>query len=195
MRLTTLALPAVAALIAACSSQQVADFNQAIKPKSAAGQPTQTPTAAPAPAPGSAARGFEPTAEQVQVLKRHIATGASDAAMTQARQEAAVHIERAVMGMACAPKTVGYPVMGFMETMKAPNGSIDTTFGAPRQSMRYDTGGQCLDVVRLDAWSMPARNALTFRAVFASKASGEGASKTYQMVKQPEGAWLFTAAN
>jgi hypothetical protein len=187
MRLTSLAF-AAATLTTACSSQQLADFNQAMKPK--AGQPAP---AAPATPAGGSVRGYEPSTEQVQALKRHIGTGTGDAAMAQARQEAATHIERAVMGHACQPKAGAGGA--FMNTMMAPNTMNMLYFPSPRQGMHYDTGSQCLDVVRVDGWTMPARNALNFRAVFASKASGEGASRSYQMVKQPEGAWLFTAVN
>lgn len=186
--------PTLCIMLAACSTQQLADFNQAIKPK--AGQSASTGQPAPTGATGTtgtALRGYEPTADQVQMLKGHLGSRTGDAALLQARQEAASYIERAVMGMACQPKAGASS--SFMNSMMAPNTMNMTYFPSIRQGMQYDTGARCLDVVRIDGWSMPARNALNFRAVFSSKASGESGSRSFQMVKQPEGVWLYTAVN
>lgn len=86
------------------------------------------------------------------------------------------------------------------------NQSILTKFAAPGYAfgighvlpmirMQYHDKATCLDVVRLQGWSMPARNALKFEVVFEAPDSGESMKNDYTLVRQPDGVWLVHRAS
>lgn len=57
--------------------------------------------------------------------------------------------------------------------------------------MKYHNRGKCLDVRAIDNISMPANNALLFRAVFYAEDSGETVSFKYLMKRMDNGQWLL----
>ncbi|MEI7870389.1 MAG: hypothetical protein WCI11_21135 [Candidatus Methylumidiphilus sp.] len=64
--------------------------------------------------------------------------------------------------------------------------------GAPIPQMRYHNKTSCATVLRVQGWKMPARNALQFEVSYISDTSGEVVKGSYEVVKQPNGEWLFT---
>lgn len=56
---------------------------------------------------------------------------------------------------------------------------------------RYHNKGACLTVTRIHGWTAPALNALTFEVVYLAEDSGESTKTRHQIVKQPDGEWLF----
>jgi hypothetical protein len=136
--------------------------------------------------PPSGPRLPHPTPAQIEALQNQLTVKNADGLVSSARQEAWPTIQRVIGFVACYP---GYDGERYLGQYRAPNnGSIWGVMA----SLHYHPKSQCLTVVRLDNWSMPARNALAFRAVYISEASGEGRDRTYELVKQPDGAWLFT---
>lgn len=63
------------------------------------------------------------------------------------------------------------------------------TYGLPVYKMQYHNRSQCLHITSLQDWSMPALNALVFRAVYLAEDSGETATFEYSFRKMPEGNW------
>ena len=58
--------------------------------------------------------------------------------------------------------------------------------------MPYHNKGTGVSVSRIHGWNAPALNALRFEVVYLAEDSGESAKTSHQVVKQPDGAWLFT---
>lgn len=77
-------------------------------------------------------------------------------------------------------------------------------FAAPGQTFRYSHGtfplfktkyhdrNQCMTVIRVHGWKMPADNAVQFEVVFKADESSETAKTRHEVVRQPDGSWLFT---
>ena len=57
---------------------------------------------------------------------------------------------------------------------------------------QYHDAAQCYSVARINAWSSPALNALQFEVLFLAEDSGETKNENHELVKQPDGEWLFT---
>ncbi len=68
------------------------------------------------------------------------------------------------------------------------------TYSAPNLRTQYHDRSTCMDVVRLQGWSKPAKNALKFEAVFEAADSGESTKGNYLLIRQPDGVWLFREA-
>ncbi|MFT4179540.1 MAG: hypothetical protein QM612_08770 [Thermomonas sp.] len=79
-----------------------------------------------------------------------------------------------------------------LRRFSAPDASL--SFVAANVGMRYHPASECLDVERVDGWKMKAKNAFRFRVLFASEQSGESSQRHYELVKQPDGAWLLRHA-
>jgi len=125
------------------------------------------------------------TAQQESSLNNALSTS-NNGNFNQAKSEASNAIRQVIARSACdrdTTRAVGvYRAPGY------------TYFGSPLNSLRYHPKGQCLTVARIDGWEMPARNALRFRVLYTSDASGETRSLRYELTKQPEGEWLFQDA-
>ena len=59
-------------------------------------------------------------------------------------------------------------------------------------SMHYHNKEQCVTVSRVSGWTSPALNALRFEVVYLADDSGEVVKQNNEVVKQPDGEWLFT---
>ena len=72
--------------------------------------------------------------------------------------------------------------------------SIDFTFmfGPLTAMMRYHDKAQCLTVAKIHGWKSPALNALQFETLFLAEDSAETVKTYHELVKQPDGEWLFT---
>lgn len=58
--------------------------------------------------------------------------------------------------------------------------------------MQYHDKQQCMSVARVSGWKSPALNALQFDVLFLAEDSGETTTTHHEIVKQPDGLWLFT---
>lgn len=56
----------------------------------------------------------------------------------------------------------------------------------------YHNKAACLSVARVHGWKMQALNALSFEVVYLADDSGETVKADHEVVKQPDGAWLFS---
>jgi len=61
----------------------------------------------------------------------------------------------------------------------------------PMRAMNYHDRSQCLEVLRVHGWTMPADNALQFEVAYKAADSGEAAKTQHEMLRQPDGSWLF----
>lgn len=65
---------------------------------------------------------------------------------------------------------------------------------SPSPRTQYHDKSVCMDLVRLQGWSKPARNALRVEAIFEAADSGESNKANYLLVRQPDGVWLLRDA-
>lgn len=65
---------------------------------------------------------------------------------------------------------------------------------SPSPRTQYHDKSVCMDLVRLQGWSKPARNALRVEAIFEAADSGESTKASYLLVRQPDGVWLLRDA-
>lgn len=131
----------------------------------------------------------QPTQVQAMALQSQLNGGSSDKLLITARNEAAPTIEKVISFISCYPdwSPSRYLQPYLME-------GVEHSVLAPMNGMKYHAKEQCLKVARMDNWSMPARNALAFRTVYASDVSGESKAYSYEVVRQTDGAWLFKRA-
>lgn len=64
------------------------------------------------------------------------------------------------------------------------------TYVQPTLNMNYHRSG-CLNIQSIHSIKMSAANALYFKVRYISPSSEEGASRIYNVIKQPDGEWLF----
>ena len=131
----------------------------------------------------------QPTVAQIQALDMQLKTATTDKNLLAARAEAEPTIKKVIGTLACFPDTNPGKYLGpyLME-------GVSYSVLAPMSGMHYHPQEQCLNVARLDNWSMPAKNAIAFRGVYVSGASDESKEYRYELVKQSDGAWLFKRA-
>ncbi|MDM0111612.1 hypothetical protein QTI66_05595 [Variovorax sp. J22R133] len=169
-----------AALLSGCAQQleQVKQVNQALaaisNPQTSSGQ--------------LGIGGRQPSPAQAAAVDSNLNTAIGDRAIAEARREASSNISKLLRIMSCTPQGE-YP-QRYLNSMAAPGANV-TLYPPPAGTMRYHPKSQCLTVTRLDGWRMQAKNALQFRAVYTSDASGESSNDTYTFIKQPDGFWLL----
>lgn len=131
----------------------------------------------------------QPTQAQTQALESQLRTPSTDKNLLTARAEAEPTIKKVISTLACFPDMNPGKYLGpyLME-------GVSYSVLAPMSGMHYHPHEQCLNVARLDNWSMPAKNAIAFRGVYVSGPSDESKEYRYELVKQPDGAWLFKRA-
>lgn len=76
----------------------------------------------------------------------------------------------------------GVDMMGWSSTS-------NQTYPNSSYFMRYHDTNKCVSVSTLDQWTMPALNALQFRAVYIADDSGETVNFTYLFKKMDDGSW------
>lgn len=67
-------------------------------------------------------------------------------------------------------------------------------YGFPNSTawMKYHDTNKCVSITTIDSWSMPALNALLFRAVYFADDSGETVNFLYLFKKVDDGSWKIS---
>ena len=128
-----------------------------------------------------------PTPSQVETFEKAIAASVQADIQTN-KNEAADLISLIVQTSACA--TSGPAWNRLNRVSESPQ---NHTYGlySPMRNMQYHNKTSCLDVIRIDKWAKPAKNALSFRVQLISGQSDEAASLAFVLVKSMEGQWLI----
>ena len=74
----------------------------------------------------------------------------------------------------------------------APGTNFTYMFAPLTTMMKYHDKAQCLTVAKVQGWKSPALNALQFEVLFLADDSAETIKQNHELVKQPDGEWLFT---
>jgi hypothetical protein len=83
-----------------------------------------------------------------------------------------------------------YAVSG--ENMAKPGVFADGTFPNSSYLLKYHDLNKCVSITTVDQWSMPALNALLFRAVYFADDSGETVNFLYLFKKVDDGSWKIS---
>lgn len=82
-----------------------------------------------------------------------------------------------------------------LERYKAPDGIyMPDAFFRVNKEMRHHSVSLCLDVQRVDAWKLEARNAFSFRVQYVSEQSGESNERYFTLTRQPDNVWMIFRA-
>lgn len=107
-------------------------------------------------------------------------------------EEAAAEISGLIEKQACLVEYTGASALG---VHGAPGANLGENYKGMRYPMRqtpYHDKGQCLSVKRVHGWKAPANNTLQFEVLYTAADSGETATMKHELVRQPDGSWLFT---
>lgn len=133
-----------------------------------------------------------PTPAQQDAYVKEVPKLAKDARIRAMVEEAASEIAGVIEKEACLAEYTGASALGV-------HGAPETNFGERYKGLRYPMRqtpyhdkGQCLSVKRVHGWKAPANNALQFEVLYTAADSGETATMSHEVVKQPDGTWLFT---
>lgn len=117
----------------------------------------------------------------------------SDKVVAAAMNEALPTIKKILSIHQCLKNSAGLRQMNFYAVtgvdMTRYENPYDSTIGLPIVNMKYHDKNKCLSVQAIDQWSMPALNALLFRAVYFADDSGETANFLYLFKKTDDGSW------
>lgn len=113
---------------------------------------------------------------------------AIDAALPNIKKMLAIH---QCIKSGEALRQLNYLAIPGRDMAQPDNGWWDATSRFPNSSvmMKYHDRNKCLSVRALDQWTMPALNALQFRAVFFADDSGETVNFAYLFKKLDDGSW------
>ena len=149
---------------------------------------TNTPASnnnAPAQLPGIAM--ITPTQQSKisKELSKKIAQRDMQTKITEASKTIQPFLER----RACIVET---RAISSLNIYAAPNNDFTFRFGPLTTMMRYHDKAQCLTVAKIHGWKSPALNALQFEVLFLAEDSAETVKGYHELVKQPDGEWLFS---
>lgn len=130
-------------------------------------------------------RGPQPTPEQQTALMQALQSNLSDRRISAELAEATPTIKTVIEKRACG-------TLDGAGIYAAPGKGRWDFIGSPMEFTRYHNKGACMTVARIHGWQMQALNALSFEVVYLADDSGESSKQAHQVVKQPDGAWLFT---
>ncbi|WP_174279099.1 hypothetical protein [Sphingomonas bacterium] len=153
------------------------------KPK---GSNTQAGT--PTTAPPAALATISP--EQGAAIDRLLATPLQERGVAAARAGAQPLIHRLIATGACARMSDAWNALN--RDALVPYTYHEPFSGelVPMGNLQYHDKTHCLDVVRIADWSMPAANALRFRAYYIAADSNEAKGQTFE-VQQQDGRWML----
>ena len=95
-----------------------------------------------------------------------------------------VHIER----LSCLAEEAG---LSALLEYAAPGARI-SFWNRGMAYVQYHNKNACMTITRVHGWNAPALNALQFEVTYKADDSGEVGKSQHEIVKQPDGAWLFT---
>lgn len=70
------------------------------------------------------------------------------------------------------------------------NPNTNNMYVSPTIGMNYHKSG-CVNVIRVNGWTMPAKNVVKFNVSYESPTTGEGTSRSFTAIEQDDGSWLF----
>ncbi|WP_147675613.1 hypothetical protein [Xanthomonas massiliensis] len=139
---------------------------------------------------GSQSLGAEaahPTSQQLQQLADALNAPGKPPQVQPMYEEARKTIGDLLLVTSCDFTQGGKQLVPFVAT-----GVWVNSYVSPVLTMSHHSRSQCLDVKRVDGWQAKAKNSFHFRTLYVSAQSGESATKSYDLTRQPDGTWLVS---
>lgn len=85
-------------------------------------------------------------------------------------------------------------VMSQLNIYAAPDKTFNSSFPPMNKQfkMKYHNSNNCVTVAKIQGWKTLALNAIEFEVLYLADDSGETVKENHELVKQPDGEWLFT---
>lgn len=140
--------------------------------------------------PTQRAHGLYLSSAQQARLQSSLSQGTQDKNINTAIAEASPTIRGFIETNSCITAYNGSALNRYAAPGK--NYTSVNYIGAPIPKMRYHDKTSCVSVLRIQGWKMPAKNALRFEVSYISDSSDEVVKSNHEVVRQPNGEWLFT---
>lgn len=133
------------------------------------------------------------TAAQQAAIQKSLTVKTGKPALDQQIKSAAPTISEILKLHGCWFFTGGDARSSPLGIYEAPGASTwsGVLIGRPT-NLQYHPKDSCVSVARIQGWTMPAANALSFETLYQSEASKETKKVRYTLVKQPDNAWLLS---
>lgn len=123
-----------------------------------------------------------------------------DKRVAVAMQEALPTIQKVLSIHQCMKETQSlrqlniFAVPGLDMTQRSGGPSGSPYYGFPNSQafMKFHDRNKCISITSIDGWSMPALNALLFRAVYFAEDSGETVNFLYMFKRVDDGSWKLS---
>ncbi len=129
------------------------------------------------------------TPEQLARIGVELPKNATDLRTKTMVDEASATIRDMIERLSCMQNANN---AAWMNATMVPGAGMGYYFSAPLPRARYHNQSACMTVTRVQGWSSPALNALSFEVVYVADDSGESSKTRHEMIKQPDGTWLFS---
>lgn len=161
-------------------------------PKSTDATTANAPSAAAGPAQPikrSAPRGFaQITSEQQKAIASEIPKVVPNENIRQIVKDATPTLTTYVERLSCLAEEAG---LSALLEYAAPGARI-SYWNRGMAYVQYHNKAACMTITRIQGWNAPALNALQFEVTYKADDSGEIGKSQHEIVRQPDGAWLFT---
>jgi hypothetical protein len=141
---------------------------------------------------GAAMRGFAPATDaQQEGFQQEVSKNVASQKIRPQVSDAAPAIAALIGQLACMVDHTGASAL---KAHAAPGVDLHNRYVGlrPMRLARYHDKSSCMSVSRVHGWKAPANNALQFEVVYKADDSGEISKLSHEVVRQPDGAWLFT---
>ena len=129
----------------------------------------------------------QPTAAQRQELAKLLDGPSIPAPMRPIFQQTRESMTRVLLYLSCYP---GWDAWKYLGEYQVP-GTGNAYYLAAMNATHYHDRSQCLTIRRIRSVQQTSADAFSFRVLFVADDSNESADRTFGMVRQPDGHWLF----
>ncbi len=166
--------------LAACSTEQLHKFNQDLAALNGGLADNSSPTAKPGTMAVNAPSTDKTAPTKLIVPNDTRTKAAMDAALPNVKKILAIH--------QCVKVDEGMLQLNYY-TVSGVSIRAYGNYPDHQWFMKYHDKNKCVGVQAIDSWTMPAMNALQFRAVYFAEDSGETVNFGYLMKKTEDGSW------
>lgn len=131
------------------------------------------------------------SSEQRQRIDQEIRKNVGDPRLLAAVVDAAPSIKPFLEALSCVND---YPGTNALNAYATANNDLAAAYVMlrPMRATTAHNKATCLTVTRIHGWTAPKANSLKFEVVFTADDSGEVAKTKHEVIKQPDGSWLFS---
>jgi hypothetical protein len=129
----------------------------------------------------------QPTAAQRQELAKLLDGPSIPAPVRPIFQQSRESMTEVLLYLSCYP---GWDAWKYLGDYQVP-GTGNAYYLAAMNATHYHDRSQCLTIRRISSVQQASADTLSFRVLFVADDSNESADRTFGMVRQPDGRWLF----